>query len=161
MSQPKWKLVANLGDVNPIDHGGYFVYEDETGVYPPEAELLEVEEDEDNGKLSWTISRFILEPCTFASPVKGGQPVLSDNSYHPDYPAWFADDLPGVASATDQSVETLRESFCSDDSCLRASAYRDVGGVVSFGFENFDEYPIRTRNRKEVVDRYKEHETVR
>ena len=38
--QPKWKLIAQLGDVNPIDYGGYFIYEDETGVYPPEGEKL-------------------------------------------------------------------------------------------------------------------------
>lgn len=38
--QPVWKFIANLGDANPIDHGGYFVYIDETGVYAPEAELL-------------------------------------------------------------------------------------------------------------------------
>lgn len=156
MSQPKWKLVANLGDASPIDHGGYFVYEDETGVYPPEAELLEA--DQDNGKLSWTIRRFVLEPCTFASPVKGGQPVLSDNSYHPDYPAWFADDLSDVASATDQSVETLRGSFCSDDSCLRASAYRGLG--MFLGFDNLSHIPVCTESRKEVVARYKEHETA-
>jgi hypothetical protein len=24
--QPKWAFVANLGDVNPLDHGGYLVY---------------------------------------------------------------------------------------------------------------------------------------
>ncbi len=38
--QPKWKLLANLGDANPIDYGGYFVYRDETGVYRDEAEKL-------------------------------------------------------------------------------------------------------------------------
>jgi hypothetical protein len=43
--QPKWKLVAQLGDVHPIDHGGYFVYVDEAGVYDPEVELLIPPED--------------------------------------------------------------------------------------------------------------------
>ena len=38
--QPKWKLLANLGDANPIDYCGYFVYRDETGVYRDEAEKL-------------------------------------------------------------------------------------------------------------------------
>jgi len=28
--------VANLGDANPIDNGGFFVLRDTTGVYPPE-----------------------------------------------------------------------------------------------------------------------------
>lgn len=40
--QPRWKLVAQLGDVHPIDYGGYFVYRDTTGVYEEEAEVLMV-----------------------------------------------------------------------------------------------------------------------
>lgn len=39
-NQPVWKLLANLGDVNPVDHGGLFVYQDLTGVYPEECEKL-------------------------------------------------------------------------------------------------------------------------
>jgi hypothetical protein len=26
MSQPQWRMIANLGDVNPLDHGGCFIY---------------------------------------------------------------------------------------------------------------------------------------
>ena len=48
MSQPVWSCIANLGDVNPIDYGGYFVYIDTTGVYPPEAELLIAPSDNDD-----------------------------------------------------------------------------------------------------------------
>ena len=55
MSQPQWKLVAQLGDVHPIDYGGCFVYVDETGVYDPEMEILD-SPDNDNG--TWTIHRF-------------------------------------------------------------------------------------------------------
>ena len=155
MSQPNWKLVANLGDANPIDYGGYFVYEDQTGVYPAEAELLEVNDD-DNGKLSWTVRRFILEPCTLTMPVSGGPAVLSDNAFHPDQPAWFADHLAEVASATDQNLTALQEDFCSDDSRRRASAYRAVGEVVSYGFDNFDDSPIRTGSRRVIRARYQE-----
>lgn len=76
--QPTWKLIANLGDVHPIDYGGYFVYVDETGTYEAEAELLEVPEDEDR---TYRVYRFILDRCTLTNGV------LSDNKFHPDHPA--------------------------------------------------------------------------
>ena len=66
MSQPIWKFVANLGDADPITYGGFFVFTDETGVYAPEAELLE--EPTEDFKL-WSVSRFPLENCTFASDI--------------------------------------------------------------------------------------------
>jgi hypothetical protein len=59
MSQPVWQFVANLGDASPIDHGGYFVFKDKTGVYPCEAEYLEPPPD-DGGK-EWTIHRIVLD----------------------------------------------------------------------------------------------------
>lgn len=108
--QPEWEYVANLGDASPIDHGGFFIFEDRTGVYPPEVEVLippeeddsdEDFEDEDSdedpvnalleagahdedeeGK--YLIFRFVVEPCTY---ING---ILSDNKFHPDHPAWFA-----------------------------------------------------------------------
>jgi hypothetical protein len=81
--QPVWKLLANLGDISPFDYGGYFVYLDETGMYPEEAELLELENEneEDEEKIRYTVRRFVLERCTL---VDG---VLSDNKFHPDHPA--------------------------------------------------------------------------
>ncbi len=47
MSQPAWECIAQLGDKNPIDHGGYWILRDTTGVYAEEAELLLVPDDED------------------------------------------------------------------------------------------------------------------
>lgn len=46
-NQPQWKYIDNLGDRHPIDHGGKFVYVDETGVYEPEVEILEQPSEED------------------------------------------------------------------------------------------------------------------
>jgi len=40
-TQPQWKLIANLGDVDYINHGGFLVYEDTTGQYAPEVEVVE------------------------------------------------------------------------------------------------------------------------
>ena len=143
--QPKWKFIANLGDVNPLDHGGYFVFEDESGVYPPEAELLEAPED-DGGE--YVVYRFALEPCTF---IDG---VLSDNRFHPDFPAWFAKPeaqradrpqdttyLSNVARCSGTTLEELVALFTSTDPCKRAIAWREIG--MYHGFENLDSYPLK------------------
>jgi hypothetical protein len=155
-SQPKWVLLANLGDVNPVDYGGFFVYRDETGVYPEEAELLEAPDD-DSG--TWEVRRVVLERCTY---VNG---VLSDNKFHPDFPAWFAEPeseraerpqdttyLRNVAECCGVEVEALIEMFCSADPVERAQAYRMVGDY--HGWDNLDSYPLTFTDRAEVESRY-------
>ncbi len=139
--QPKWHCVAQLGDANPLDYGGYWVLEDITGVYPPEGELLQTGEEGE----PLTVYRFILDPCTF---VDG---VLSDNQFHPDYPAWFADKLSDIARANGMESDMLIASFISGDSKERASAWRMVGEY--YGFDNLDLYPI-TLSRREARQRY-------
>lgn len=159
MSQPQWKLLDNLGDAHPIDYGGYFVYVDETGVYPPEGELLEVIDDDATGETRWEVRRFILEPCTFHNGI------LSDNKYHPDHAAWFAKPeeeranrpqdntyLSDVAKCFDVGLDELRGMFCSENPLERAQAYRMVGEF--HGFDNLDEYPRTFTDRKEIVARY-------
>lgn len=164
-NQPKWKLIANLGDVNPVDYGGYFVFVDETGVYPPEAEYLEVDESafdfDDDEKGKRTVYRVILEKCTFQNGV------LSDNPFHPNHPAWFFSTeeekkarpqdshLGNVAEFIGTDEEELIEQFCSDDPIERAQAYRAVAEY--YGWNNFDDYPLEFTNRKEVEARYKKH----
>lgn len=156
MSQPQWKFIANLGDKHPIDHGGYFIYIDETGVYPPEAELL-VEPENDDGE--WVIYRFALEPCTY---IDG---VLSDNKHYPALPAWFAKTeeqrkerpqdttyLKNVADFCGVDEESLAGLFISESPTDRAVAWRYVGEY--HGFENLDSYPLRLV-RSLVVDRYR------
>jgi len=160
MSQPKWKFVANLGDANPLDHGGYFIFVDETGVYPPQAEYLEVDEDA-RGRSRYTVYRFNLEPCTYINNV------LSDNKFHPDKSAWFATResrraerpqdttyLSNLDSITDGNrEEDLIASFCSDDPLERAQAWRVVG--LYHGFDNLDSYPLHL-NGREAARRYKD-----
>jgi hypothetical protein len=140
--QPQWKRIANLGDVNPVEYGGYFVYTDRTKVYPPEAELLRTPDDGGEG---WTIHRFILDRCTF---VDG---VLSDNAYHPELPTWFAKDLAAVASFIGSTELDLINGLCSDDPIDRASAYRAIGEY--HGFDNFDGYPRQYTKRSELPRR--------
>lgn len=148
MSQPQWNLIAQLGDKNPIEHGGYFVYEDATGVYAPEGEYLESPPDHlfETHKARWRVFRFSLELCTYENGV------LSDNSFHPDHPAWWADDIPTIASSISMPPDTLRGLFCSDDILERAYAYRSLGEIM--GFINLDEEGLILQQR-EVDKRYK------
>jgi hypothetical protein len=140
MTQPKWKYLTNLGDASPLEHGGYFIFEDETGVYAPEAEYLEVKDDG-----TGTAYRFSLDKCTY---IDG---VLSDNKFHPDHPAWFADHLPHIADSFDMTVAEVAAKFCSDDVLERAWAYREVGSY--YGFDNFDNYPLEL-SEEEMQIRY-------
>ena len=128
--QPQWQCVAQLGDRNPIDYGGLWVFEDTTGVYDPECEALIVDDGDD----TLTAYRYILESCTY---IDG---VLSDNKFHPDHAAWFADGLPNMASYVGRSVAELTALFCSADSRERAEAWRIVGDY--YGYENLDSYPL-------------------
>lgn len=145
--QPRWRLLANLGDVNPIDHGGIFVYVDETGHYPPEAERLESPDSDDSGG-PWTVYRFPLDRCTF----EGG--ILSDNAFHPEIEAWFADSIDAIASYIGSDPETLRAELCSPDPIELANGYRAVGEF--YGFLNLDQYPITFTRRAEIEARYRE-----
>lgn len=158
MSQPDWECIAQLGDNDPIDHGGYWILRDKTGVYPEEAELLVVPDDDDDGE--YIVYRFVLERCTF---IDG---VLSDNKFHPDHAAWWAGTekerkarpqdttyLKNIADFVGMELEELVADFCSEDAVKRAMAYRAVGDY--HGFDNLDSYPL-TLKRREVKKRYKE-----
>ncbi len=142
MSQPKWKLVGTFGDCDPITHDGTFVYEDETGVYPPEAERLSRFYD----RMEWEAHRFILEPCTF---ING---VLSDNKFHPDHPVWFADSIDQIADYIDRDKDELIQELCGDDACKRAVIWLAVGQY--YGMANLDETPLRFTDESKVRARY-------
>lgn len=145
MSQPTWKLVAQLGDVNTIDHGGHFVYVDETGVYAPEAEVLTIADETDGAEL-WEIHRYILEPCTYVAGI------LSDNPYHPELPAWFADSLPDVVAYVGSSTPAMIADLCGDDLTAKALAWKAIGDY--HGMDNLDSYPTQWADRAQLEARY-------
>lgn len=162
MSQPDWECIGQLGDVNPLDYGGYWIFRDKTGVYPEEGELLVVSDEEDGTN---RVYRFILERCTYQNGI------LSDNKFHPDHPAWFAKPeayrvsrpqdttyLSGVSDFADYPLDELIQDFCSEDALKRASAYRVVGEY--HGFENLDSDPLDLRNR-ECKQRYKQEKYLK
>lgn len=132
--QPDWKFIANIGDANPVEEGGVFIYADATCVYSPEAEILTPKW---YGR--WTRHRVVLDKCTF---IDG---VLSDNPFHPDKPAWFAEDIDRVISTCD--CHNIVAWLCGDDLHNRARAYQSLWEY--HGLENFDGDPY-------VIDPFKD-----
>lgn len=153
--QPRWKMIANLGDVHPIEYGGLFLYVDRTGVYPPELEKLD-EPDAGNGIDYWEIHRVVLEPHTYTAPEPdGGEPaggypkVLSDNQFHPLHPVWYADKIHKIAETADHP--DIIADLCSDDPLRRAFAYRSIGDY--YGWNEFDSYPTRYTKKSDLPRR--------
>jgi hypothetical protein len=143
-NQPKWKCVAQLGDANPREYGGYWVFVDETGVYAPDGEWLVVPDDEEKTQEAQAF-RFPLELCTFQ------EGVLSDNKFHPLLPAWFAKHIASIASTNGMTELDLINLFCSTDPIKRAEAYRAL--ILSLGAFELDQYPL-SLTAEEVEDRY-------
>lgn len=148
MSQPKWRLIANLGDTTPLDYGALLVWVDDTGVYPPEMEYF----DPEVGKGERIeVYRIVLEPCTFDVDGNLGWNELSDRTPLPLPSTWFAKHLDGVASACGRTRESLIEALNGEDVLERAWAYRDIASVE--GWRNFDDYPLQL-TRQELCRRY-------
>lgn len=148
MSQPNFKCVANLGDANPIEYGGYFVLVDETGVYPAECVVLDTYNDA-YADPHYDIYRFIMDKCTY---IDG---ILSDNKFHPELPAWFANPiahLDNVAKYISSTLEELIKLLCSDNPIERAMAYKALGDYHCF--INFDTDPLKYKydEKQQVID---------
>ncbi len=153
-NQPEWEFVANLGDATPLEHGGYFVFKDQTGVYGFEAERVEL--DEEAGTLE--VHRVCLDQLKevrvdnqlFLVTIRYAEtwphPLLS-------YEEWFVDSLKDVASTMGTTEEELRRMFCSEDGLERAEAYRCV--YDHHGWANGDEYPLQL-TYVEALQRYQE-----
>ena len=145
MAQPNRKFVAQIGDRNPTDYGGFWIMRDSTGVYPPEGEKL-FSPDSDNGG-EWMIYRIVLERCT----VTDG--ILSDNRFHPHSPAWFADSIDSVEQSMGMEPGELTALLCSADPVDLARGYEAIGDF--HGWENLDSYPLTFNRRGEVNRRYR------
>ena len=119
MSQPKWQFVCNLGDVNPLDYGGFLVFKDETGAYCPEATVILVNDD------GIHIDRILMEDY--------------------DGDGWFTDELGAVASFIGSTVEELDKQLRSDDLWERGRAYQALTDY--YGTENLggDGYSLHTK----------------
>jgi hypothetical protein len=164
--QPTWQLVANLGDANPIEYGGYFVYRDTTGVYCEEAELLTPTENDYSETMNWEVHRFVLDRLERVETddrillVPFGFSTRTDLPRSIEaYDEWFSDDLGRVADWAGQTLEQMRNLLCSSDPIERAFAYQSIGEY--HGLENLDSYPLKFDNRAEVEARYSKVSVVR
>ncbi len=159
--QPVWQFVANLGDRDPLNYSGFFVYVDQTGVYDPKCVLLErITDDSVTGSAErWQVWRFDIPRCTDTNGI------VSDNCFHPDHPAWFAKPeserterpqdttyLRNVCESNGITETELRAMLCASDPVLRAYGYRMIGDY--HGFDNFDNYP-KTFTRKDLFRHYR------
>lgn len=153
--QPKWKYIGNFGDRNFLDYGGALLYEDTTGVYPAELEVIQ--EPEEGGKEVYRVYRFPLdrlktvevENTLYLVPFNY---VPSWPHAAPAYDEWFSKDLSGIASTIGMDPDELRADFCSEDIRRRALAYIAVGDY--HGYENLDSYPLEL-TAKEARKRYR------
>lgn len=147
--QPVWTFVDNLGDANPLEYGGYFIYRDETGVHPEQAEyLIPIEEDG-----TYTIYRIVLDRLKLVDGYL--VPYEYDKNWAPPakrYDEWFHRDLENVTSFVGTTKEDLEAAFTSADPLVRAEAYRAIGDY--HGWDNLDAYPLTNLTRAEVEERY-------
>lgn len=147
--QPEWELVGTIGDRNPVEYGGGYIFRDKTGVYQPEVEYIEPMEyaPEDGSGTGITVNRVVLEKHTY---IDG---ILSDNKYHPDKPVWYADKLDSVCRCCDCDRDEIIGQLCSEDPVARAWAYETLAS--HFGWHEFDHYPL-TLTADEAEKRYEQ-----
>lgn len=152
-NQPEWKFFANLGDAGPIEHGGYMVFVDATGVYAPEAEIW----DPDDKKLyRIQLDRLCqlhgdLIPRSIWDKYEAGHQLP-----HPieKYVVWFNDKIESIAESIGTDPAGLRRMFCSIDPGDLAWAYREL--YEHEGWENGDGYPVRM-SANEMIKRWKDY----
>ena len=125
--QPKYRFVDNIGDINPLECLR-LVYVDANGVYPPLLVYGTYYGDR------WEIAHVECDRCTM---MNNDPATISDNHYHTDKPAWFADRIQEVARFCDN--RDLAADLCAMDPVERARAYESL--VSYFGIMEFDSYP--------------------
>jgi hypothetical protein len=143
--QPSFWCIANIGDVNPSEHGGGFVLVDRAGVYSPELLVLEALDDEEAGRHE--LHTILLERLTRIKHEDGTY-GLSNNKFHPDHAAWFGGliQLQGLSETCGRSYSNLLNGFLSSCPIERAFAYRSAADY--WGIANFDNYPRRLEPEK-------------
>lgn len=156
-TQPSYHCVANLGDVNPVEHGGKFLCIDRRGIYAPTLIIFEPDPNDEIHK--WTRHDIELEQChrifSDSSPVRvpievnDGVIGVGDNGFHPNLFAWFGDkdSLKSVASFSGTDFRDFVDQLCSLNAIQRAQGY--IALASFYGEESFDNYPcVYSEKRK-------------
>src|SRR3954468_13143056 len=96
MSQPKWKYVVNIGDETPLEYGGAFVFVDETGVYSPEMEVYNPDEQE--------YCRIVMDRMCLTTHGLIGAKLVARRATLPHpierYVEWWDKDLQSIADTS-------------------------------------------------------------
>jgi hypothetical protein len=172
-NQPIWKFAGRIGDNDPISYGGGFVYEDETGVYPPELVYIEPASDEDwkrfsdadnEDALPLTVYRIVLDPPRFKTYTAQGQreawriparalPANERGKTWEWHPEWYVAHLGSVAESFGTTKMRLLRDLFSKNAVTRALAYHEM--IVALGPFEFDSYPL-TLTQGEARTKYAE-----
>lgn len=138
--QPEWRFFANIGDADPLIHGGIFIFTDATGVYLPEIEVFEPPEEARSDEPGW----YWGDECTkfFDKKLapKGTIWRFCVEKTHDDEWYWREAD-----------AET-REALLSEDLIAQCQALMDIAHC--YGLVNFDQYPTEI-DYWEALERYR------
>lgn len=141
--------LGQLGDVNPIEYGGFWILKngEEITCEILELPLLEITETlpGDTEGNQFRVYRFSSEKCFFENGI------ISDNPFHKNKKTWFADSLKSVASSCGMPVDDLIRILCSQNPVERSTGYQIL--VEYFGPDQFDDYPL-SLSLSEVKKRY-------
>lgn len=156
-AQPKWRQVGIIGDRNFAEYGGGPAFVDETGVYCPELEYVDVVDD---GSGDAFVYRVMLENLKL-SPAGALIPAAYDATWHypvESYTEWYFEHLERVAQSCGIQRSEIISFLISPDPMQRAIAVESLANYL--GWENFDSYPLHLTAKK-LEARYKDHPYLR
>ena len=130
-AQPSYFCIANLGDVDPFEHGGAFVCIDRRGIYDPILLMY----DQDFRKRS----EITLERCHKIVCDDGEFVGVGTSRFHPRHKEWFSDELFNAAEFAGWEFREFVDLLTSQDVVKRASAYLTLVGY--HGAYEFDQDP--------------------
>lgn len=136
MSQPSYFCIANLGDVNPFEHGGAFVCIDRRGIYDPILLIY----DQDLRRRS----EVTLERCHKIPDASNPRWQVGTNRFHPTLVEWFSDSLERCAYFNGCQIYEIIDKLTGSNIIQRAIAYKML--VDYHGVYEFDQCPYDFHN---------------
>ena len=156
------QVLESFGDVDFLEYGGQLLLQGKDG--DEWVEVIEPPCEDDLARLAsvvlrWTVYRFEPERLKW---VRGYLVPLAYESGWPQplhlYEEWFGNRLDYVAESMDLDLEDFQKAFASEDACVRARAWIEVGHY--FGWHELDHYPLEL-SQHEAYERYGELESCK
>jgi hypothetical protein len=149
-AQPCYHCIGNIGDVDPLTHGGAFVCVDKFNVYSPI--LLILDTYEDHPEFTHRLIEVALDRCFF---VKEKDQIvgIGSNLYHTDSCEWFGNlaslETVGIFAGRG-GYDSFMRGFVSSDVVERAFSYKAL--VDYYGVHEFDQDPRElTENKAKLI----------